>query len=405
MRLIEKAERFEEIIQQQHTPLGLVFDVFPPSNGKPARYVDVEDAAIWTGIYIASQAFRFSVTSEQQAMESLERSLAAIHDLRMITGKEGLIARGFLEGTDTSVFDAEGHVGTGDYEGYVWRGDVSRDQYLGVFFGLGLAHPFIQSPGSKDRIVEEIRSLGNHIIDNDLRIVDVDGEPTRYGNFSATRARVDGFGAILALSVIQTAYGITGDERFSQYYAKRLVEDEGYHNVARRWLQVGLRIFRNHINYNMAFLALHILITFETDAQRKALYLRLLDGIWDDVRNDLNSFFTFIHHGLLGQGQSGEGAIREALQSLELFPLPLVNRKVENSKDPSIPRSWIRDRKRRRQARDALPMDRRVPNNFIWKENPRLLDGGSDNGRIFHPVGYLIAYWMGRYYDFISPDA
>ncbi len=137
MRLIEKAERFEEIIQQQHMPLGLVFDVFPPSNGKPARYVDVEDAAIWTGIYIASQAFRFSVTSEQQAMESLERSLAAIHDLRMITGKEGLIARGFLEGTDTSVFDAEGHVGTGDYEGYVWRGDVSRDQYLGVFFGLG----------------------------------------------------------------------------------------------------------------------------------------------------------------------------------------------------------------------------------------------------------------------------
>jgi len=93
------------------------------------------------------------------------------------------------------------------------------------------------------------------------------------------------------------------------------------------------------------------------------------------------------------------------LQSLELFPLPLVNRKVENSKDPSIRRSWIRDRKRRRQARHALPMDRRVPNNFMWKENPRLLDGGSDNGRIFHPVGYLIAYWMGRYYDFISPDA
>lgn len=405
MRLIEKAEQFEEIIQQQHTPLGLVFDIFPPSNGDPVRYVDVEDAAIWTGVYVASQAFRFSATGEQQAMENLERSLAAIHDLRMITGKEGLIARGFLKGTDPSIFDTEGHIGTGDYEGYVWKGDVSRDQCLGVFFGLGIAHPFIESSESKDRATEDIRSLGNHIIDNNLRIIDVDGEPTRYGNFSATPVRVDGFSAILALSVIQTAYGITGDEKFSQYYAKRLVEEDRYHSVARRWLQFGLRVFRNHINYNMAFLALHILITFETDAQRKALYLRLLDGIWGDVRSDLNSFFTFTHHGLLGQGQSGDGAIRDALQSLELFPFPLVNRKVENSKDPSIPRSWIRDRKRRRQARHALPMDRRVPNNFIWKENPRLLDGGSDNGRIFHPVGYLVAYWIGRYYDFISPNA
>jgi hypothetical protein len=405
MRLIEKAERFDEIIQQQHAPLGLVFDIFPPSNGESVRYVDVEDAAIWTGVYVASQAFRFSATGEQQAMENLERSLTAIHDLRMITGKEGLIARGFLEGTDPSIFDTEGHIGTGDYEGYVWKGDVSRDQCLGVFFGLGVAHPFIESSESKDRIAEDIRSLGNHIIDNNLRIIDVDGEPTRYGNFSATPLRVDGFSAILALSVIQTAYGITGDERFSQYYAKRLVEEERYHRVARRWLQVGLRVFRNHINYNMAFLALYILIAFETDAQLKSLYLGLLEGIWDDVRHDLNSFFTFIHHGLPGQGQSGDSAIHDALQSLELFPFPLVNRKVENSKDPSIPKSLIRDRKRRRQSRHPLPMDRRVPNNFIWKENPRLLDGGSDNGRIFHPVGYLVAYWMGRYYDFISPNA
>jgi hypothetical protein len=405
MRLIEKAERFDEIIQQQHTPLGLALDVFPPSNGKPVRYADVEDAAIWTGIYIASQAFRFSATGEQQAMENLERSLAAIHDLRMITGKEGLIARGFLEGTDPSIFGPEWHRGTGDYEGYVWKGDVSRDQCLGVFFGLGIAHPFIQSSESKDRIVEDIRSLASHIMDNNLRIIDIDGEPTRYGNFSATPLRVDGFSAILALSVIQTAYGITGDEKFSQYYAKRLVEEERYHRIARRWLHFGLRIFRNHINYNMAFLALYILVTFETDAQLKSLYLGLSDSIWRDVRHDLNSFFTFIHHGLRGQSQSGNGAIRDALQSLELFPLPLVNRKVENSKDPSIPKSLIRDRKRRRQARHALPMDRRVPNNFMWKENPRLLDGGFDDGRIFHPVGYLIAYWMGRYYNFISPDA
>jgi len=401
MKMVEKAQHYDEIIQEQHTPLGLVFDVFPPSNVSPIRYADVEDSAIWTGAYIASQAFRFSVTGNQRAMENIERSLFAIHELRMITAKEGLLARGFLKGTSAPANETEWHKGTGDYENYVWKGDVSRDQYLGIFFGLAVAFPFIQSEVVKNMILVDIHSLADHIIDNNLHIIDVDGKPTQYGNFSVRPFNVDGLSAILALAIIRIAHNITGDEKFRRYYTDYLIRSEQYHKIAWQWLGFGLELFRNYVNYNMAFMALYSLITVEIDSELKLLYLNLLDKIWINVKDDLNSFFTFIHHGMRGIISLDE-AIRGAIQSLELFPFPLVNRVVENSKDPSISKSFFLDRKWRRQAKYPLPMDHRVPSNFIWKENPRLLDGGSGNGRIFHPASYLVAYWMGRYYRLIS---
>jgi len=330
-------------------------------------------------------------------MENIERSLFAIHELRMITGKEGLLARGFLK----IPANEKWHKGTGDYESYFWKGDVSRDQYLGIFFGLAVAFPFIQSAVVNNMILVDIHSLADHIIDNNLRIIDVDDKPTQYGNFSVRPFNVDGLSAILALAVIRIAHSITGDEKFRRYYTDYLIRSEQYHKIAWRWLGSGLELFRNYINYNMAFMALYSLITVEIDSELKSLYLSLLDKIWINVKDDLNSFFTFIHHGLRGM-RVPDDAVHGAIQSLELFPFPFVNRVVENSKDSSIPESFFMDRKWRRQAKYPLPMDRRVPNNFIWKENPRLLDGGSDNGRIFHPAGYLAAYWMGRYYGLIS---
>ena len=399
MKLIEKAQQFDQIAQQ-HTPLGLILDIYPAS---PVGYLDIEDAAIWTGVYLASQVFKFSVTGEQQADENVERSLAAIGELREITGKSGLIARGFVKWADTSIFGSEGHKGTGDYEEYVWKGDVSRDQYMGVFFGLGAVYRFIQGPETQEKVVELTRSLAIHIMDNNLRIIDVDSEHTRYGNFRVGFPNVDGLTAIMALAAMRLAHGITDDESFERYYKNYLIQKKKYHKIAQRWLPLGLKLFRNHINYNLAFLALFNLVSFETNAQLKSLYLGLLDRIWRDIRHDLNSFFNFIHHGLLGRTDSD--AIRDGVESLRLFPIPLANREVRNSADPDIPISLFRDRKGRKQAKHALPMDCRVPNNFMWKENPCLLDGGADNGRVFHPAGYLIAYWMGRYYNFIPPDA
>jgi hypothetical protein len=313
------------------------------------------------------------------------------------------MARGFVEWADTSIFRSEGHKGTGNYEGYVWNGDVSRDQYTGVFFGLGTAYQIMQSPETQERIAELTASLAKHIMDNNLRIIDVDVEPTRYGNFRVGFPYVDGFAAILALSSMRLAHGITGNDTFERYYKEYLIQKKRYHKIGRRWLRRGLKLLRNHINYNLAFLAFFNLIRFETNAQLRSLYIGLLDKVWRDIRHDLNSFFNFIHHGLLGRTDSD--AIRDAVESLRLFPIPLNNRAVRNSEDPDIPKSFFRDRKKRKQSKRALPMDRRVPNNFMWKENPRRLDGGADNGRVFHPAGYLIAYWMGRYYDFIPPDA
>ena len=411
MRLVDKAKEFDQMKANylnrsvSHTPFGLVVDVDFYDDGRFV-YGEIVDAAIWTGVYIASQGFRFAVTNEQQAIENMERSLRAVQDLRMITGKEGLIARGFLK--DFYQSRPDWRQGTGDYQGYVWRGDASRDGYLGVFFGLGIASQYIQSAETKHRAVEDIRSLANHLIDNGLRIIDVDGKPTEHGSFSnkVFGIPLEALGALMALSVIRTAHRITGDEKFKSYYEQELIRKKGYHRTANRFLQLGLRLFGNYINDNLAFLALFSLITSEDDTRLKSGYLSILDQIWKNRRGDLNSFFNVIHHGLLGK-DSGEEAIRDAIDSLKRFPFPLENKDVKNSKDPNIPKAkwpFLRDRQGKAQSRHPLPMDIRVRGNFMWKDNPRRLDGGRNNFQRFHPVAYLISYWMGRYYDLIGPD-
>jgi hypothetical protein len=45
----------------------------------------------------------------------------------------------------------------------------------------------------------------------------------------------------------------------------------------------------------------------------------------------------------------------------------------------------------------------RCPRKFLWWANPYDLDGCTANPRrIEPPTDYLLAYWMGRYYGFIS---
>jgi hypothetical protein len=40
----------------------------------------------------------------------------------------------------------------------------------------------------------------------------------------------------------------------------------------------------------------------------------------------------------------------------------------------------------------------------IWHRNPFELDGGSDSGEERTGCDYLLPYWLGRYYGYISED-
>lgn len=90
----QKASEISESIQQRHTPFKTILD--PQYDGPTSivlqHYARAGDSAIWTGHYLAAEAFRYKVTASGAALENLQRTLDGLRSLVDITGT-GLLAR------------------------------------------------------------------------------------------------------------------------------------------------------------------------------------------------------------------------------------------------------------------------------------------------------------------------
>src|SRR5438105_2858247 len=73
-------------IQQRHLPFGGILDpIFAaPDSGQIVGYTRCGDSAIWTGHYLAAEAFRYNVTRTADALANVrnaERALRALVDV------------------------------------------------------------------------------------------------------------------------------------------------------------------------------------------------------------------------------------------------------------------------------------------------------------------------------------
>src|SRR5262245_31173613 len=133
-------------IQQRHLPYGTILDpVFAtPESDQIVGYARAGDSALWTGHYLAAEAFRYKVTSAEDAFTNLWKALTGLRALVDITGTN-LLARCLVPVdspfAEALLQDGRSHVvftHTLQDQRYYWMGSTSRDQYAGVFFGLSV---------------------------------------------------------------------------------------------------------------------------------------------------------------------------------------------------------------------------------------------------------------------------
>ena len=81
-------------IQALHMPYNVIVDpVFAtPTSEELVGYSRGGNASIWTGHYLAAEAFRYKVTNSPEAIDNLRRALAGIRSLVDVTGTN-LLAR------------------------------------------------------------------------------------------------------------------------------------------------------------------------------------------------------------------------------------------------------------------------------------------------------------------------
>ncbi|MBI1748476.1 MAG: hypothetical protein HYR55_18105 [Acidobacteria bacterium] len=366
-----------------------------------------------------------------------------------ITGVRGLIARGFrppnhpgTPPTPTPLFDEDGNPlprvkentwradnsRDRSHTGYLWKDNASKDQYSGYMFALGVIYDVVADDPTipqdkKDALIDDARGVGEHLISNDLRVVDADGRRTTFGDLCAEEPLglpINAFNAVLSLAFIKIAYHITGDQSFGDYYSNILVDEKKYPELVRDLLILNFFQRTNFNNYNMAFMAIYNLIRLESAPNLKAMYQRALEQrLWTDftrfkmVKEQKNFFWTMIYLSQKAVGFDPEDpedrpAMDKAIESLLLFhPAPLWDREVINS--PDYCECWaiwcprerrkdcINDRGNRVQALTPLPMDRRPLGSFTANHNPYRLDDGANGTLEYSGVGFRLAYWMRQY--------
>ncbi len=142
-------------IQAKHLPFGTILDPIyaSPISNQIVDYTRCGDSALWTGAYLAAEAFRYKVTGSTAAFTNLTQALAGLKSLADVTGTN-LLARCLVPASSpfaASIASQEAANGifTNSTTGDLWVGNTSRDEYTGAIFGLGVAYDMVGDPATR----------------------------------------------------------------------------------------------------------------------------------------------------------------------------------------------------------------------------------------------------------------
>lgn len=451
-KLENRVEVTESRIEKAHRPFGTILNV---KKGGDATGED--DSALWTGAYLASQCFKLGAVSSgerSRVRQRIEEVLGSIDRLFKVTGVPGLMARftfdprsplarnfHFKDINTASGAARKAGWRTSSVSGlqdWKWFGATSRDQYSGLFFGLGVCHDAlsdgVQSEKAlRGRIASRIVNTVVAIKKNGWKIPAGDHD---YG--SQTLHIVDGD---LKLAWGKLARGLTADSALKrdldaeiektliQYEARRRVEV-----IQLPGVKLELPIVNNYVEYygwNLRYMAFYLALQGEPASSR--LYRVVSDYLqrmaWEYTHDHKNALFTWIKFATIGKTEEprDRDALREAQRAIDqLSDLDRTNRRVKNSDRRDIRRdklaeniSWIKqalpflqrqtrtdlswlNRVRGDIAADPLEVSERPSVDFYWQHNPFYLDGEGDGSVTYPGVDLVLTYWMGRSFGWIA---
>jgi hypothetical protein len=385
-RMERAAGKISRVLKRRHLPYGTVFDpVFASTTSN--RIVDYQhagDAAIWTGHLIAADSFRYAATGSRKARTSVRRALAAVQTLVHVTGNDVLARaavpvgarweRALLVNLNPNHIFRSTLNGTDHY----WAGNTSRDQYSGIFFGLGFAWEFFSDdPEIRARIIDIVDRLLGYLINNAWTPQMPDG------TLSTTFVgRPDQQLAFLQIG------RMVNPERFSRPYQE-------VRAVFGKFVKIPIDLeatdpHGSYFKFNLDHINLVHLLRLEEDSEYLPTYRAAFNKLRETVVTHDNPHFNMIARVVDGPNKARDKSIK-----------PLLNAWLDRPRrigyaDLSGSHAVCGDR-----ACDVIPVVERVPTDFLWQRSPFLLSGGEGGDIEGAGIDYLLPYWMARYYGIL----
>jgi uncharacterized protein (TIGR03437 family) len=356
-------------IRARHLPFGTLLDPIyaAPDSDQIVGYTRCGDSALWTGAYLAAEAFRYNVTHSADALSNVRSTFAALKGLSDITG-DNRLARCIVLASSPYA-DGIAHEESANQivynQPWFWVDNTSRDQIVGAFFGLGVAYDLVDDTSLKQGISDLVTRLIGYIsrhqwspnddITTTFRLrpesLQMLLEVARHVNPS-----IDVSGPFLSLP-IET--GVAFDVQSNSSYFK----------------------------FDLDYMSLYHLVRLQDNGDNRGAYQTLRNY----TQGHQNAFFNMIDRSLRGADPVRDAETRSMLDQL------LTRSRRDFYSDLSTRVAVCGT-----DACQPIPVQLRTPATFLWEVSPFQLKGGGSGVIESSGVDYLLPYWMGRYYGVID---
>lgn len=382
----QDALSIDATLQARHLPYGTILDpvLSLPDLSTVVDYSRCGDSALWTGHYLAAEAYRYAVTGSAAALTNVNNAIQGIKDLLDVTGNN-VLARCFVPADSPyapSISSQE--ASNGIYQGtlwgypYIWVGNTSRDEYMGVFFGLEATYNLISDQGVRNWC----SYLATRMLDN------------LQGNL---------WNVVMPGGSISTTFLVRPDEQLALLLVGKHENTGGFgsaYSALSNAISISTPVavgvdcadhWDSYFKFNLDY------IGFFTLMQQGSGFSKLwYDAAYSELRattgGDQNAHFNMIDRAI-----NGPNAQRDA-QTVALLNAWLLRPRVDVYRDFTYQFAGCGGG----NACNPLPVQDRATTDFLWQRSPVQLAGGGDGDIETAGIDYLLPYWMGRYYGVIA---
>jgi hypothetical protein len=392
--LAEKAAKYQADMHTRFIDpaVGMIPHGGPVGATNPDQMWPSGDSALWTAVYLASQAYRYEVTGEADAQANVEQTLDALLKLQEITGDWAHFARALRKTQGTG---GGWHQGTGAFSNLDWLQDGNNDMIKGLFYGYTVSWMLFCEGGKTghESYCARIKANVKHLADD----VDLQGagalasQQTNtliaswlyaiIADDSSYRVKAEGYWAVVKIGVAATPV----------FYSQGIVDWSG-----------------THLTFVGDVLNMYLAKRLNLNGDAESVYRSHIDASHKNLEKQRFANWHFLKAAMGTGAGSTSPFIADGVSRMIEAPYPKVgymtDRRLASSfcidPYPTVPwkNDWTDPNEDRTEALNSYPLFETGPSVNWWMTGNDYYQSEWEG----HGGDYLHVYWLARKFGLLS---